>query len=114
MSAGYLGARVWPPYVGLATGEHRNGAIADGEPIADPNYCRGQIMWYTHETGEITGSARITAPKGVYTHLVFFCGPALEHPLMGEPQRLEHPVVFDRPGFIDVDPITDGDYLPRP
>lgn len=102
---GKLTAVVWPPYVGLWT--------ALGEPLDDPNYSRGMIRWRTEKDGTILGSARITVPTGAFTHLVFFSGPGLPHPSMGVPQKLEHPVVFDRPGFIDIDPIQNQDYLPR-
>lgn len=110
---GELSVVVWPPYIGLATTGDHNGAIAAGEPFEDINYARGQIMWRTTADDRVLGAARIVAPAGVYSHLVFFCGPGREHPLMGDPQQLEHPVVFDRPGFIDVDPIANQDYLPR-
>ena len=104
---GELTPHVWPPYVGLSTTE--------GEPIDDPNYGRGLISWRTEPDGSILGSARILAPKGIYTHVVFYSGPRKEHPPMPghEPQQVPHPVVFDRPGTIEINPIRNGEYLPR-
>jgi hypothetical protein len=113
MSVGFLGAAIRPPYIGLACNEFHNGAVAEGEPFDDLNYSRGQIEWRVLGGGVIVGKALVYAPKGLYTHVVFFWGPSREHLLAGEPQQLEHPVPFDRPGFIEIDPIGDADYLPR-
>jgi hypothetical protein len=102
---GALNVQVWPPYIGLST--------AEGEPFDDMNYCRGFIQWRTLADKQIVGSAKILAPKGVYTSLVFYWGPDKVHPAADNPHVLEHPVVFDRPGTIEIDPITNNDYLPR-
>jgi hypothetical protein len=49
--------------------------------------------------------ARVRVPKGIYTHLVFCAGPH-QDAHMPPATQLEQPVVFDRPGFIDIDPIN--------
>jgi hypothetical protein len=102
---GSLGFAVWPPYIGLST--------SDGEPYDDPNYARGLIKWRTLDDGQIVGNAHILAPKGIYTELVFYWGPWKDNPPADNPHVLPHPVVFDRPGTIEIDPITNEDYLPR-
>lgn len=113
MNQGFLGAVVWAPYVGLTVSPPGVGPVAFGEPIDDPNYGRGLISWRTQADGLIVGSAQILVPKGVYTHVVFFSGPARPHGMMGVPQVIEHPIVFDRPGVVELDPIGCGEYLPR-
>jgi hypothetical protein len=99
MTHGQLTVTVWPAYIGLGP-----------EPFDDPNYLRGQIMW-RQQGSDIVGAAQCHAPKGVYRQLLFFNGPQ-QHALIGT-QQLEYPIVFDRPGVIDIDPIRNQDYLPR-
>jgi hypothetical protein len=105
---GRLMVDVWPTYIGM--GESTDG-VTLSERAGDPDYQRGQISWEAHPDGTITGRARVQLPKGIYTHLMFCHGP-VEH-LIGV-EQFEHPVVFDRPGFFDVDPIVNKDYMPRP
>ena len=112
MSLGELKVRVWPPYVGLATSDPGAGPTAAGEPFEDLNYTRGLIAWRTKTDGDVVGAAQIHVPKGIYTHIVFFSGPHRVHALM-KANKLEHPVVFDRPGVVELNPIQDTDYLPR-
>jgi hypothetical protein len=108
---GRLTIDVWPPYVGLTTQDPGPpGTLALGEPD-DINYARGMIQWRT-EGVHVLGSAHIYIPKGVFTHIVFFCGPHRIHALMGSNQ-LEQPVVFDQPGVLELNPIHNQDYLPR-
>lgn len=104
MNQGQLGGKVWPPYVGLATDE--------GEPFDTAGYERGMISWRVEENG-IFGRAVVWVPKGVYTEIRYYSGPHAENGEMGDRQRLEHPVVFDRLGQIELDPIQDATYLPR-
>lgn len=104
---GVLSCVVWPTFIGLA--ESTDGALLR-EVTGDQDYERGQITWRTRTDGLIVGWARIYAPKGVYTHFVFCTGPS-ENVLGVE--QMEHPIVFDRPGFVDVDPISNQDVLPR-
>lgn len=104
---GELVVNVWPTYVGV--GESTDG-VTLAERVGHPDYQRGQIWWDTMPDGEIVGHARVQLPKGVFTHLLFCHAPT--ESVIGV-QQLEHPVVFDRPGFFDVDPIRNQDYLPR-
>jgi hypothetical protein len=107
---GYLGVSVWPTYVGIAAGDPGPGPVPDHEPFGHVDYERGQIHWRT-ENGEILGRAQISVPKGVYTHLVFCYGP-IQEMQAGPGHPLEQPIVFDRAGFIDLDPIQNQSYLP--
>lgn len=104
---GILSIDVWPTYCGL--GESTDGVTLI-EQHGHPDYERGQIWWETHDDGTVLGRARVMLPKGVYTHLMFCNGPS---EMLVAVEQLEHPVVFDRPGFFDVDPICNRDYLPR-
>jgi hypothetical protein len=104
---GALSVEVWPVYVGLA--ESTSETIIR-EPIFDLAYDRGQITWQTHPDGSIIGRGRVYAPKGVYTHIVFAVAPV--EGVIGTTPR-EHPIVFDRPGWVDIDPIHNQTYLPR-
>src|ERR1700757_1126780 len=107
MNHGFLGADVWAPYIGLASGP-----LASFEPFDDPNYQRGMIAWRTDPHGLIWGRAEIAAPKGIYTHLIFFWGPHKIH-ATARVNPLEQSIVFDRAGFVEIDPIVNKDYLPR-
>jgi hypothetical protein len=104
---GELTVQVWPAYLGLA--ESADG-VQFTENVGNPDYDRGQIVWETRKDKSIYGHARVYAPKGVYTHFVF-CGGPTEN--VWDVKQLEHPIVFDRPGYVDVDPIQNQDYLPR-
>lgn len=107
---GHLGAVVWPTYMGVSTGDPGLGPIAMHEPYGDINYSRGQITWHTQPDGDVLGSAQVFAPKGVYTHFLFCHGPAA---LVIGNRRIDQPIVFDRPGIIDIEPIRNQDHLPR-
>lgn len=108
---GVLGALVWPTYVGVASDDPGPGPVPEHEPYEDVNYSRGQIWWTAQPDGEIVGSAQVFAPKGVYTWFVFCHGP-IRHMMMGA-TKLDQPIVFDRAGLIDVEPIQNVSYLPR-
>lgn len=110
---GELQFTVWPPYAGLSTSDPGVGPTAPGEPFEDLNYTRAMIQWRTEPDGDILGSARIYIPAGIFTHIVFFSGPGREHPLMAPAKKLDHPIVFDRPGVVELNPIKNTDYLPR-
>ena len=110
---GQLSVIVWPVYLGAALGEPGNGTVALGEPYGEPNYQRGQITWTDHGDGVILGSARIYLPKGIWTHLVFCSGWHRDAVMDGGYTQMEHPIVFDRPGILNVDPIRNQDVLPR-
>ncbi len=107
---GRLSITVWPTYLGLSQGDPGLGPIPNHEPWGDINYNRGQIWWRT-EDGMILGRAQVFVPKGVWTHFLF-CSGCIQPTLMGANQ-LEQPIIFDRPGIIDVDPIHNQDVLPR-
>jgi hypothetical protein len=100
---GTLGLTVWPTYVGVSAGAPAGGL--HWEPH-DVYYQRGQITWAL-EAEQIVGRAKIYAPAGQYTHLVYFHHP--EDPQSVGSVQLPHPVVFDTPGVIDVYPITNTD-----
>lgn len=97
-----LHLQAWPTYVGVTDGTH--------EPAGD--YRRGAIQWSAQPDGQILGCARIWAPKGTWTHYVFYSGPQDDATVMGI-ATMEHPIIFDRAGVIDVDPIHNHDVLPR-
>lgn len=105
MTLGVLTVHVWPVYVGLSAGHPGDPLeipVAANEPYDDMNYERSQITWET-VNGETLGRGVVAAPKGVYTHILFFRGP---HPeAFQDYEQLEQPVVFDRPGFIEINPI---------
>lgn len=105
MTFGVLSVHVWPVYVGLATGhpgDPSESVIALNEPFGDFNYERSQITWETIN-GEVLGRGTVSVPKGIYTHVVFFRGPHLE--AFQGAEQLQQPVMFDRPGFIEINPI---------
>jgi hypothetical protein len=104
---GTLGADVWPIYVGLA--ESTSETIIR-EPIGDMDYDRGMINWVNQPDGTILGHGRVNACKGVYTHIIFAAAPV--EGVMGV-TKMEHPIIFDRSGFVDISPINNQDYLPR-
>ena len=65
------------------------------------------------------GSRTWFLPKTwVYTHIAFFRGPhkeptdSLPPPFQGA-ELLGQPLVFDRPGIIEIDPIRNQERLPR-
>jgi hypothetical protein len=113
---GLIHVEVWPSYVGL--GEMTGSAVrVDGtqqldlhEPVDQAEYQRGQITWKTAADGAITGHGKVWAPKGVYTHIIYARGPVGNVCGAFKP---EHPIVFDRPGFVDVGPIQNQEVLPR-
>lgn len=102
---GTLALTVWPVYIGVCTEDPGPGPIAYGEPDA-ADYVRGQIAW-SLEGEEIVGRAVIHAPVGVFTHMAYFRGP--QGPCMSGKMQLDHPIIFHRPGMIDVYPITNRD-----
>jgi hypothetical protein len=108
---GFLGFQIWPTYLGVATGHPGPGPVPAHEPWDDLNYARGQIHWRADAHGLIWGRAEIFAPAGAYTHLVYCYGCNRESLAAGKP--LEQPIIFDRPGVIEIDPIVNQDYLPR-
>lgn len=111
MNHGELTITVWPPYIGVASGDPSPGPVPAHEPYGDVNYARGMITWRTNPDGTVVGRAEIFAPKGIWTHLVFCSGPHQEA-LMGQ-NSFEQPIIFDRPGIIEIDPIQNRDVLPR-
>ena len=102
---GFLGAVIWPTYVGALT-------ILGAEP--DGDYQRGQITWSTNGDGKVRGRARILVPKGFYTHLAYYHHP--NGPLMVGHQVIDHPFDFKVDGVIDLEEITETDFtqLPTP
>ncbi len=109
---GLLSGIVWPVYMGVATGDPGPVWAAPlVEPFGDINYNRGQINWVPQKNGDVLGTAEVFVPKGVYTYLVFCAGP-LQHGIIGC-RPLEQPLIFDRPGIVDISPIRNRDYLPR-
>lgn len=109
---GFLSFVVWPTYLGVSTADPGEGPVPLYEPYEDFDYSRGQIQWWTQSDGDVFGRARIYAPKGIYTYFVFCHGPVREM-MIGKTPIHGTPIVFDRAGFIDVEPIQNTDYLPR-
>jgi hypothetical protein len=104
---GELQAIVWPTYIGLG---HSNDDMMFDEFVGDPDYDRGLITWVTRQDSSVYGHGRVYAPKGTYTHFIFAYGPTEN--VCGV-RKSEHPIVFDRAGWVDVDPIENQDVLPR-
>jgi hypothetical protein len=104
---GHLSVEVWPTYVGLA---ESTSETVIREPIGHVDYDRGSIFWDTHPDKTITGHGRVNCPKGVYTHILFGYAPVES---ICSVVKMEHPIVFDRSGFVDISPIQNQDYLPR-
>lgn len=111
VGSGVLKVTVWPVMIGAASDHPGNGLVPLNEPRGDSDYQRGQIDWTSRPDGTVTGAARVWLPKGVFRYLLFCSGPH-EEALMGS-TSLEQPIVFDRPGYIDIDPIQNQDVLPR-
>ena len=105
---GKIALDVWPPYVGL--GESADGLLII-EQSRHVDYQRGLVIWTPQKDGSIIGHGTVCAPKGTYTHIIFASGPILE-PWMGV-RKLEHPIVFDRAGFVDVGPIHNRELVLR-
>ena len=99
---GRFSAIMWPLHLGVSQG--------DVEPYGLDRYERGPIEWEWRD-GKILGKARVWVPKGTWTHHVF-CTSTTRESVM-DYRQMEHPLVFDRPGFVDVDPITFLQVLPR-
>ena len=99
---GRFSAIMWPLHLGVSQG--------DVEPFGLDGYERGPIDWEWRD-GQILGKARVWVPKGTWTHHVFCTSPLRESVM--DYRQMEHPLVFDRPGFVDVDPITFLQVLPR-
>lgn len=98
---GKLGFVVWPSYVGAHTDR--------GEPT-DSLYQRGQITWSIDPldpSAKIVGRALVWLPAGTFTHLTYHSSPEGGVPL-GKIQ-LDHPLVFDYSGRLEVYPITNPD-----
>lgn len=106
---GLLRIDVWPTYLGMA--ESRDDGATFIEPLDGDGYQRGMITWETQPDGNIIGHARLCLPRGVHTHLLFCHGPGAGM-IIGI-EQLEHPLVFDRAGYFDVNPIHHKSYLPR-
>lgn len=104
-SEGLLTMTVWPTFAGVGTSHPGDRLAAASEPL-DPAYQRGQIVWEPRQ-GTVVGRARIHAPAGEYTHALYFRGP--EGASLCGSVKLPHPVRLDRPGVIDLNPITNGD-----
>lgn len=108
---GVLRMVVWPTYVGVASaGVHDgNGLPAIVEPISDPVYERGQIVWTpVDDERQVIGRGRITCPPGEYTHFVYFQHPT-DARLVGF-TPMDHPVRFtEGVNVIDADPIINND-----
>lgn len=94
---GRLAIAVWPVYLGLA--EATSESILR-EPTEHLDYERGRIDWF--DTANGLGRARVYLPKGQYTHFVFCTGP--RENVIGV-EQMAHPLLFDRSGYVDVDPI---------
>lgn len=94
-----LGFTVWPAWVGLC--EDVLGMPV--EPLANLEYRRGQIFW-RQDDGQILGAGRVYVPGGIpFGRIVYAHSPA------GDPcgyAPLDHPLLFRRPTFVDIDPIT--------
>ena len=95
---GKLGATVWPAHAGAIS-------VLGCEPVNHHDYDRGQIKWEMDSSGKIVGRAKVRLPKGEFTHIAFFhtpTGPSFA----GPPMQLDHPIKFDKPGILEVYPIS--------
>lgn len=102
---GTLAMTVWPTFAGVGVGHPGDRLAAVSEPLA-AGYQRGQIAWEP-ANGTVIGRALVYVPAGEYTHSLFFRGP--DGPSLCGSRRLPHPIRFDRPGVIELYPITNED-----
>ena len=102
LNEGTLSFVVWPTYAGAVNefGE---------EPMGDPDYDRGQIVWSLNEQGRLVGSTRINVPRGSkdWTHVIYCHNPT--EPGFIHAQKLAHPMRLPDGGTIDLLDITNGD-----
>lgn len=89
-----LSAVVLPSHLGASQGFNLSRIE---EPADDPDYERSPIAWENTPDGTI-GHARIHLPKGAWTHVLFF-----QQNNFLRANRNAYPIVFDRPGYLDVD-----------
>jgi hypothetical protein len=90
---GQLVFNVWPSYIGFGT--------TPTEVL--PFERRRQIMWRT-ENGQIVGGATVWAPKGTYTHVLFF------HDVTGPPtQARVQTFIQPADDYVVIDPIYNDD-----
>lgn len=100
---GTLSFVIWPAYAG-AVNEHGN------EPISNPDYQRGQIIWGITAQDQILGHTRIHLPAGTWTHIVYTHHPS--EPLVITASKLLHPIVLHEAGYLDITDITEEDVRP--
>jgi hypothetical protein len=104
---GTLQMQVWPSHVGVCDRHPGLPPAADGEPLHDDDYVRGQIHWASEKIGgveQIVGRTFVQVPPGEYTHIAFFSGPTGLN-MVGASQ-LEQPLRITESGQIEVYPIT--------
>lgn len=101
---GTMQVDVWPAYVGLGSTSPTTG-LPD-EPTDHTDYERGQITWGI-VNGRIEGHARVFLPAGGYDHLIYASHPTSALASQGV-VKLDHPLIMDQDGWIDVAPITHG------
>jgi hypothetical protein len=105
LADGELIAVVWPAYAGAVNDYGQ-------EPMGDPDYDRGQIIWEMNEQGRICGRAKINIPRGArdWTHIIYAHHPT--KPVFSTSQKLSHPFHLPDGGTIDLIDITDDDVRP--
>jgi hypothetical protein len=105
---GKLTAIIWPVYIGAGM-VGTTPPITLNEPIGDPVYERGQIMWTpVSDWRQVIGRARIMCPPGEYNYFLYFMHPK-ESNIVGV-MKMDHPVRFTDPiNSLDVDPIVNSD-----
>jgi hypothetical protein len=100
---GTLAAIVWPAYAGAV---QRNG----DEPMFGLDYLRGQICWALTGADKIEGGTTINVPAGEWCWIIY-CRDQFR-PGFVTAQKLDHPLILDKPGTIDLHGITEDDVTP--
>lgn len=106
---GKLHMTVWPAYIGACNAQLGMPPFTIVEPIDDPVYQRGQIIWTpVKDERQIIGRGRITLPPGRYTHYLYFQHPCKQE--LSGITKMPHDIVFtERVNILDVDPIINTD-----
>lgn len=112
MESGGIGTLVfvtWPAYIGVCNARLGTPPFTLFEPIDDPVYQRGQIMWTSVEDErQIIGRGRIICPPGFYTHYIYFQHPRKQE--LSGIAKMPHDVRFtELVNILDVDPIINTD-----
>lgn len=105
LEPGILSFTVLPVYAGAVNNIGQ-------EPITSPDYERGQIGWHTDvATAQRFGHATIEVPPGEYRWIIYGYHPT--DPRFYAVVKLHDDLIFDAPGDITLDQITEAEVQPN-